>query len=251
MTMLTGIDWDWATRTSGALSSRQRRQLMVTVTRALPAMLADRARLTSGRRGAGRLDFAGLRLPDSTLARAAEVEAHESLSPHVLGHSYRTYFFGRVLAELDGARYDDEVAYIACLLHDLQLEHPTPGSCFAVTGAKRAVDFVSSAGATPTQVQAIGHAIATHITPGDGKNLSDPGRFIYAGASVDVIGSRMSELDPTWVAELLKRHPRLNFSKHMITALTNEAKAMPQGRTRWLNTHTGLLQLIRYAPFSE
>ncbi|WP_433660461.1 HD domain-containing protein [Nocardia sp. CA-128927] len=251
MTTPTGIDWDWATRTGGTLSNKQRRQLMTTVTRALPALLADRARLAAGHRGAGRLDFAGLRLPDSSLARAAEAEAHESLSPHVLGHSYRTYYFGRVLAELDGAPYDDELVYISCLLHDLQLEHPTPARCFAVTGAERAVDFVSRAGATPTQVQAIGHAIATHITPGNGKNLSDPGRFIYAGASVDVIGSRLAELDPTWVEDLLNRHPRHNFTKHMITALTNESKAVPQGRTRWLNTRTGLLQLIRYAPFSE
>ncbi|MEV6556650.1 phosphohydrolase [Nocardia sp. NPDC051756] len=250
--MTTGIDWDWATRTSGALSSKQRRQLMATVTRSLPALLADRARLTAGRRGAGRLDFAGLRLPDSTLAIAAEAEARESLSIHVLAHSYRTYFFGRVLADLDGARYDDELVYVSCLLHDLNLEHPTPGSCFAVTGAERAVRFVSTAGATPDQARAIGTAITTHITPGNGKDdLSIPGRFIYAGASVDVIGSRISELDPTWVQELLHRHPRHNFSKHMIKALTNEAKAMPQGRTRWLNTHTSLLQLIRLAPFSE
>lgn len=251
MTTTTGIDWDWATRTGGALSSRQRRQLMATVTRALPALLADRARLIAGRSGTGRLDFAGLRLPDSSLARAAEAEAHEALSPHVLCHSYRTYYFGRVLADLDGAPYDDELVYVSCLLHDLHLEHPTPGSCFAVTGAQRAVDFVATAGATPAQIQAIGAAIATHITPGNGKNLSDPGRFIYAGASVDVIGSRISELDSTWVEELLQRHPRHNFSKHMIAALTNEAKAMPQGRTRWLNTRTGLLHLIRYAPFSE
>ncbi|MFI6042239.1 hypothetical protein ACIA8C_11425 [Nocardia sp. NPDC051321] len=156
-----------------------------------------------------------------------------------------------MLADLDGAHYDDELAYVSCLLHDLHLEHPTAGSCFAVTGAQRAVDFVATAGATPTQIQGIGAAIATHITPGNGKDLSDPGRFIYAGASVDVIGGRMSELDPEWVDDLLQRHPRHNFSKHMITALTNEAKAMPRGRTRWLNTRTGLLHLIRYAPFSE
>ncbi|WP_191093745.1 HD domain-containing protein [Nocardia colli] len=250
--MTTGIDLDWATRTSGALSSKQRRQLMATVTRSLPALLADRARLAAGRRGAGRLDLAGLRLPDSTLARAAETEAHESLSIHVLAHSYRTYFFGRVLADLDGACYDDELVYVSCLLHDLNLEHPTPGSCFAVTGAERAARFVSAAGATPDRTQAIATAITTHITPGNGNDdLSIPGRFIYAGASADVIGARISELDPTWVNELLELHPRHNFTKHMITAMTNEAKAMPQGRTRWLNTHTGLLQLIRFAPFAE
>ncbi|MGW4845627.1 phosphohydrolase [Nocardia brasiliensis] len=247
----TGIDGEWAIRTGGALSSRQRRQLLVTVTRALPALIADRARLAAGRRGAGRLDFAGLRLPDSALARAAEEQAREALSIHVLGHSYRTYFFGRVLADLDGARYDDELVYIASLLHDLQLEHPTPGRCFAVTGAERAVEFVTGAGATAEQAAAIGTAIATHITPGTGKDLSEPGRFIYAGASVDVVGARMADLDPAWVAELLHRHPRHNFATHMSAALSNEAAAVPRGRTRWLITRAAMRPLITHAPFDE
>jgi hypothetical protein len=218
------------------LSKEQRRGLAVATARTLPAMAPNRVRLALGRRGRGKLELDGLRLPDSKLAVAAETEAREALSPHVLNHSLRTYYFGRVLADLDGAAYDDELVYVSCLLHDLKLEHPTPGRCFAVAGGERAA--------------AIGAAIATHVTPGVADDLGDPGGFVSAGASVDVLGTRLAELDRVWVAELLRRHPRLEFKRHVVAAFRAEAKAMPTGRIRWLN-RAGFLAMIRMSPFPE
>ncbi|BDT93560.1 hypothetical protein IFM12275_35360 [Nocardia sputorum] len=246
----TGLDWAWATRTGGALSKEQRRGLAVAIARTLPAMAPNRVRIALGRRGRGKLEFAGLRLPDSKLAVAAENEARESLSPHVLHHSLRTYYFGRVLAELDGASYDDELVYVSCLLHDLQLETPTPGRCFAVVGGERAAAIARDAGAPPERADAIGAAIAAHITPGVADDLGDPGGFVSAGASVDVLGTRLAELDRDWVIELLRRHPRLEFERHVIAAFRAEAKAVPEGRIHLLN-RAGFLTMIRLAPFDE
>ncbi|WSG57860.1 phosphohydrolase [Nocardia sp. NBC_01730] len=246
----TSIDWEWATRTGGALSKEQRRRLAVETARTLPAVVPNRVRLALGRRGRGKLEFAGLRLPDSALSVAAETEARESLSPHVLEHSLRTYYFGRVLADLDGAAYDNELVYVSCLLHDLQLEHPTPQRCFAVHGGERAVALALGAGAPRERADAIGAAIAAHITPGVADNLSDPGGFVSAGASVDVLGARLAELDKDWVAELLRRHPRHDFKRHVIAAFEAEAKAVPEGRVRWLNK-AGFLHMIQMAPFTE
>ncbi|MFR9750451.1 phosphohydrolase [Nocardia sp. 004] len=246
----TGIDWAWATRTGGALSKQQRRRLALASARTLPAAVPNRVRLALGRRGRGTLEFAGLRLPDSALAVAAETEARETLSPHVLNHSLRTYYFGRVLADLDGAAYDDELVYVSCLLHDLQIENPTPGRCFAVVGGERAVALALGAGADPARAEAIGAAIAAHITPGVADDLSDPGGFVSAGAAVDVFGARIAELDQNWVAELIRRYPRHNLTRHVIAALEAEAKAMPEGRVSWLNS-TGFLTMVRMAPFAE
>ncbi|WP_039802972.1 HD domain-containing protein [Nocardia araoensis] len=246
----TGLDWAWATRTGGALSNGQRAGLAVATARTLPGMAANRVRLALGRRGRGKLEFAGLRLPDSELAVAAETEARESLSPHVLNHSLRTYYFGRVLADLDGAAYDDELVYVSCLLHDLRLEHPTPERCFAVVGGERAAALALDAGAPPERAEAIGAAIAAHITPGVAADLSDAGGFVSAGASVDVLGTRLAELDRDWVSELLRRHPRLEFKRHVVAAFRAEAKAVPKGRTHWLNS-AGFLAMVRMSPFAE
>ncbi|WP_345499794.1 HD domain-containing protein [Nocardia callitridis] len=244
------MDWDWAIETGGALTSSQRRSLTLELVSAVPRLVAGRVRVALGRRGDGRVDFTDLRLPDSALAKAAEAEARECLTPHVLAHSYRTYFFGRALSELHDVPYDDELMYVASLLHDLKLEHPTPGRCFAVTGAERAVDLAAANGATPEQTRIVGAAIAAHLTLGVSDDLGDLG-FVSAGAGVDVFGAELADLDPAWVTDLLARHPRHHFKRHMIAAITQEAGAVAHGRTRWLITVGGFRQLVRFAPFAE
>ncbi|WP_054815400.1 HD domain-containing protein [Nocardia arizonensis] len=250
MVVPAGTDWEWATRTGGTLSGEQRRKLTLALAREIPGLVATRIRRAAGRGPRGRLEFEGLRLPDSALARSAEEHARESLSVHLLEHSYRTYYFGRVLAELDRARYDDELVYVACLLHDLALEHPTPGRCFAVVGAERAVAFALADGAAAERADAVGAAIAAHITPGVAADLNDPGGFVSAGASVDVLGARIGDIDPTWLADLLVRHPRHGLGRHLRTAFGEEAKAVPRGRMALL-LRAGFDQAVRLAPFSE
>lgn len=246
-----GIDWEWARATGGALSARQRRQLLAPLARVVVAHLAGRTRVALGRRGSGGVDLDALRWPDSRLARDAEAQAREELSAHVVEHCYRTYLFGRALAAIDGVRVDEELVYVASLLHDLQLEHPTPGRCFAVVGAERAEAFARERGESPARAGAIAAAIAGHITVGAADDLSDPGGFVSAGAIVDVAGVRMDELDPAWVKAVLERHPRLQFRRHLLAAFRAESRAVPAGRIRWCNRYAAFPLLIRAAPFSE
>ncbi|MFC4123748.1 HD domain-containing protein [Nocardia rhizosphaerae] len=244
------LDWEWATRSGGNLTAAQRRALTVGLLRTVPRMVPGRIRLAMGRRGSGRLDLDGIRLPDTALARAAEIEARESLSDAMLAHSYRTYFFARTLTELDGVDYDDEIAYVASLLHDLELETPTPGRCFAVVSGETAREFAVRHGAQAGRAEAIGAAIATHLNPDAAENLGDPGGFVSAGASVDVLGRRLDELATDWVDDLITRYPRHDFKRHLVACFTGEAAAVPHGRIHWLNG-TGFLQLIKLAPFAE
>ncbi|EUA61012.1 HD domain protein [Mycobacteroides abscessus 1948] len=169
----------------------------------------------------------------------------------MLEHSYRTYFFGKALAELDDIQVDDELVYVASLLHDLQLEHPTPGRCFAVVGGERAARFVMTQGAPADRAEAVGAAIAAHITLGASDNLADPGGFVSAGAGTDVFGLRLSDLDAEWVQELLHRHPRLDFKRHMRRAWAAESAAVPNGRAAWLTRYAAFPMLVKAAPFGE
>lgn len=162
----------------------------------------------------------------------------------------RTYLFGRVLADIDRVSYDDELVYVASLLHDIRLETPEPGRCFAVRGGEYAAGFAVRHGADAGRGQAIGAAIAAHLTPGVAGDLSDPGGFVSAGAAADVFGNRLSELAPDWVAELLARHPRHDLKRQLDAALRAEAEAVPQGRIAWLRGK-GFGLMIRMAPFDE
>ncbi|WP_433677996.1 phosphohydrolase [Nocardia sp. CA-119907] len=245
-----GLDWAWAQNTGGNLTSAQRRQLTGVMLAMLPGLVIDALRARTGYHGTAQFELADARLPDTELVREAEREARAVLSPTLLEHSYRTYWFARVLAAVDGADYDDELAYVSCLLHDLALEHPTPGCCFAVVGARRAIAIALAAGETPERAQDLGAAVAGHMTLGVSSDLSDPAGFVAAGTSLDLFGARLSELDPTWVRELLSLHPRLGFKHAAVQAIQAEKAAVPGGRTAWLASW-GFELLITAAAFPE
>ena len=77
--------------------------------------------LTTGlqRRFPSPVELQSLRVPDSAAARAAERELEELAPPFMVNHSLRTYWFSRLLGETNTMSYDDEVLYVASLLHDI------------------------------------------------------------------------------------------------------------------------------------
>jgi hypothetical protein len=246
-----GIDYDWARTSGGNLTKCQGWALTPPLLRVIAQTPGQRLRLVTGRRGSGGVDLDAVVLPDSRLAKDAEAEARQVLSPTIREHSYRTFWFGLALAAIDGVEVDLELAYVAALLHDLNLEHPSPGRCFALVGAQRAEDFCLARDVDAARARRIAAEICGHITPGAAADLSSEGGFVSAGAFVDVAGGRMAELAPAWVDELLVRHPRLEFKRHARAAWRAEGKAVPGGRARWLTRWAMFPILIRLAPFAE
>ena len=246
-----GIDWAWAVRTGGALTTRQKLQLTPPLIGAAARYAVARARLATGIRGAASLDLDDLKIPDSRLANDATGEAHDVLSPHVLQHSYRTYLFGLALAKVRGVTVDEELSYVASMLHDTQLEHPTPGRCFAVVGGERAERFALDRGVDAERAAAVGAAIAGHITVGAATDLADPAGFVSAGAWADLTGDGLHHFDADWVDAVHAHHPRHDFQRHLLQAWSAEQRAMPRGRARWMTRWGGFARLLRLAPFDE
>ncbi|HEY2834389.1 MAG TPA: hypothetical protein VGJ14_18350 [Sporichthyaceae bacterium] len=251
MSAPAGIDYDWAVRTGGNLTKGQGRALARPLLRSIARYPGLRLRLATGRRGNGGIDLDTLAIPDSRLAKDAEAEAQEVLSASVREHSYRTFLFGMSLAAVDGVAVDVELAYVSSLLHDLHLEHPTPGRCFAVVGGQRAERFALDRDVQPARAARIGAEVAGHITAGAMEDLGSPGGFVSAGAFVDVSGGRIDELDPAWVDAVLVRHPRLEFKRVARAAWAAECKAVPNGRANWLRVWATFPLLVRMSPFDE
>jgi hypothetical protein len=245
------LDWNWAQRTGGNLTPRERRHLISTILRDVPGGLVGIARYRLGRRGSARSDLVELPAPDSTLARRAEEFVEAALSPYLLAHSQRTYFLGKALAAADGTTVDDELSYLAALMHDLNLEHPTPDRCFAVTGGERAQRLLIEWGADLATADAVAAATCGHATPGADRDLAEPAGFVLAGSMADCVGRRLDEIDPAWLAELLRRYPRLQLKQRLVPALRTEATAVPRGRIHLANRWAAFPLLIRTAPYSE
>ena len=72
---------------------------------------------------------AGIRLPDSAAAAAANRLCRAVSTDVLYAHAARSFVFAALLADREGVRLDEEALYVGCILHDLGLtdtyRHPT------------------------------------------------------------------------------------------------------------------------------
>lgn len=241
----------WTRRTGGALSAAERRRLLGAIVLGQGSYVASRVRLATGRvpKGVEGLTAADLVPPDSRLAREAE-EACREQTPGVIGHSYRSWAFGRALAAVDGETLDPEQFYVASLLHDHGLVHAVAGEDFTIRSAARAAECGHACGTPEPEISAIGDAIAIHATPGvELERDGALGFYLQAGALLDLIGGRADELTASFRAEALERYPRAGVTAEITRLIAAEAKAVPNGRFALLR-RCGFSALIRVAPLT-
>jgi hypothetical protein len=205
----------------------------------------DRRKDRTGPGSAPRADRANPSTPDSALARAAE-DACRRLPTAIVGHSYRTWAYGRALAALDGdIGLDDELFYVAALLHDAGLIEAVTGEDFTLrSGHVAAACVAPHHGDDALRVR---DAISAHATPGatvaaDGAEAY----YVQVGATVDLAGLCLQRLSADFVAD----HPRQGLTAAITPLIRAEAEANPWGRFALLD-RWGFALAIRLAPFPE
>jgi hypothetical protein len=242
----------WARRSDGKLASRERRRLLAAIAIGQWENLLGRAKLALGRlpAGASAVDVNTFEPPDSLLAREAERACAEQPAA-IIGHSYRTWLFGRALAVLDGSALDLELSYCGALLHDHGLAQPTPGRDFTLASAERTLACAAAAGVAEERAELLADAICVHTTPGVSIEVDGSlGCYLQWGAMVDVAGLRMWDVSRTNVDEALRRYPRVDFKRQLSALIRAEAAAVPAGRFGLL-VRCGLPLAVRLAPFAD
>jgi hypothetical protein len=241
---------DWARRTGGRLSRRDRRRLLAAIALGQWENVVGRAKLALGRlpAGAESVDLNTFEAPDSLFAREAE-QACAELPAALVGHSYRTWLFGRALAAVDRRELDVELFYCGALLHDHGIAQPTPGRDFTLASAERTLVCAKTAGIDEDRTHALADAICVHATPGVEVDRDGVlGCYLQWGAMVDVAGLRIWDVAPANVSEILRRYPRVDFKRQLVAMIRAEAAAVPQGRFGLL-VRCGLPLAVRMAPF--
>jgi hypothetical protein len=243
----------WARRTGGSLTKAERRRLLGTLARAQYENLVGRIKLATGRRPAraAQIDADSFIPPDSRLAREAERACAEQ-PPMIVNHSYRTWMFGLALAALDRADLDPELYYTAALLHDYGITNTTPGRCFTLGGADRAIEVASATEPDEAVGERIGDAICAHITPGANVATDGPlASYIQWGAMVDAAGLRIWDISAANVDKIVAKYPRLQLKRELGEMAKAEVAANPQGRFAFAVKFGGLTLAVRLAPFDE
>src|SRR3954464_13954983 len=110
---------------------------------------------------------AGIRIPDSKLAREATDLLREFGTPLLFAHSLRVYLFGSLRGRNRGLSVDPELLYFGAVFHDLGLtpKYRTHEHRFEIDSANTARDFLRTNGIDESQAGIVWDAISLHTTP--------------------------------------------------------------------------------------
>lgn len=173
--------------------------------------------------------IAGIKIPDSTLAREATQLVREATTDLVYDHSRRVYVFGALRGERDGIDFDPELLYVGAMFHDLGLteKYARDDQRFEIDGADEARKFLLSHGIAETDAETVWQAIALHTTPEIPLHMKAEIALVTRGVEHDVLGFGYDTISDEQRAEVVAAHPRPDFKNGILQAFTDGIKHRP------------------------
>ncbi len=243
----------WARATGGALDRRTRFELLSQAIVARIGTLAPFARREAGL-AEKRLELPECE-PDSALCRAALELCEEVSPPAMTGHSLRTWLFSALFASRDGVAYDEEILYVASLLHDIGLTEPywekdRRAHCFAVEGAFAAESFAREHGVEEARAERIAEVIAAHLNVHIPLECGPETRLMHQGVGLDAIGRHIRGIDPRATEAVVARYPRDGVVETLSEPTRRQAKSRPRSRVA-LFTQFGFQGMVKSNPLNR
>ena len=167
--------------------------------------------------------IAGIRVPDSKLAREATDLVREHGTPLLVAHSLRVYLFGAIQGRHRGWSLDHELFYVGAMFHDLGLtaKYRSPDHRFEVDGANAARDFLRAHGNGEGPAEVVWDAIALHTTPEIPWHKRPEIALMNGGTAADVIGRGIDEIPVADRDAILAAYPRVDFACGIVRAFVD------------------------------
>src|SRR5215813_4081529 len=158
--------------------------------------------------------IAGIRIPDSKLAREATDLLREHGTPLLYAHSLRVFLFGSLRGRHRGLTVDHELLYVGAVFHDFGLtpKYRSRDHRFEVDGANAARDFLRANGIDEGSAGVVWDAIALHTTPEIPWHKQPEIALLNGGAAADVIGRGLDEIPVGDLQAVLAAYPRVDFA---------------------------------------
>jgi hypothetical protein len=175
-------------------------------------------------------DIAGVRIPDSSIARDITQLIRDTESELLFHHSVRVYYWGALSGKRHGLRFDPELLYAAAMFHDIGITPHYHGSRlrFEVDGANAARDFLRSRGMLDAGIEKVWLAIALHTTPGIPEHMHPEIALVQAGAGMDMAGRNFDQFTEEERAAVVAAHPRgRDFGQRVIDTFYEGLKQRP------------------------
>src|SRR5271154_1416335 len=164
--------------------------------------------------------IAGIRVPDSRLAREATDLLREHGTPLLFAHSLRVYLFGAARGRHRGLTFDHELLYFGAVFHDLGLtsKYRSPDHRFEIDSANVAREFLRANGIDEATVGVVWDAIALHTTPEIPWHKRPEIALVTGGVEADVLGDGLGEIPAGDRDAVVAAYPRINFKQGIVQA---------------------------------
>ena len=182
--------------------------------------------------------IAGIRVPDSKLARDATELLREHGTPLLFAHSLRVYLFGALRGRHQGLAVDHELLYFGAVFHDLGLtaKYRSPDHRFEVDGANAAREFLRANGIDEEAAGVVWDAIALHTTPEIPWHKRPEIALVNGGAAADVVGAGLDEIPVADRDAVLAAYPRGDFGRGIVRAFADGFGYRPATAFGTMNT---------------
>jgi hypothetical protein len=171
---------------------------------------------------------AGVRLVDSEIARLATDLSRSVSPPYLFNHAMRTFLFGSLVGRALGKRVDEEVLYLASVLHDLGLTERFEGdSPFEIQGAEAAKHFLEEHAYAAHKIGIVWDGIAMHASA-IGQYKQPEIALVGQGAGADVVEPDFSHIKKSEVDEIVSAFPRLRFKDEFVKTCADVVRKHPR-----------------------
>jgi hypothetical protein len=182
--------------------------------------------------------IAGVRIPDSALARDVTEFVQDTSSPLLFDHSRRVFLWGSLQGEQKGLQFDPELLYVGAMFHDIGLVegHRSPDERFEIDGANAARAFLEERGLPEEQITMVWDSIALHTTPEIPRYKAPEVWLVTLGVEFDVLGLHAGDVPSELRADVVAAHPRTGFKAGIVEAFFEGMRDKPETTFGTMNT---------------
>jgi HD superfamily phosphodiesterase len=167
--------------------------------------------------------------PTTTASAAALELASAYQSPALQNHSRRVFVWAAAYAREHDIAYDAELLFVAAMFHDISLvpEFDNYTLSFEDAGGHIARVFAAGAGWSAARRDRLAEVIVRHMWPDVDVTTDPEGHLISRAAGLDIAGKNVDDFTPSFRAEVLAQHPRLDLVTEFLTCFEAQATRKP------------------------
>lgn len=153
---------------------------------------------------------AGVCLPDSAMARAANQLMRASQSRLLFNAASRGFLFASLIGQSRAVQFDPDLLYVSALFLRVGVTalYRRSQQRFEVDSADAAVQFLRGYGRCRDDLAQVWDAVALHTTPGIPEHKPGITALLAAGVDTDLLGTHCQLLGPQALEFILAAFPR-------------------------------------------